>query len=310
MTQHVLIVGGTGFLGSQLTRRLLSQDCQVTHLSLASRPSRPVPPAVTVCRASDPTPLAIERVLDGRHFDLVFHMAAAGVDPRDRELTDLFEGNLVYPAAVVEALRHSPPDCVVTAGSWAEYQAAPQPQLLNEDYPLGGVEPYGASKAAGGIWTRAVAAKFNIPLVHVRLFQIYGQGEEPHRLFSMLRSRLLHGMPVPLSPGKQVRDFVYVQDAIDGLLAAAGAPAGGVYNLCSGIPVSVRDFALTVADSLGLPHSLLRFGEIPQRPGELPWAVGSNQRLFEATGWRPSRTIRDAMADFAIAEATAERTVS
>ena len=289
---HTLIVGGSGFLGGHLSRRLLQMGRTVTHLRLSTRPATG---EITALTAEAPTTKAIAAALTGQQFDTVFLLAAAGVNPRERSPANLLEGNLTYPAAVLEALRSAPPRAIVHTGSCSEYDAVPPGTLLAENHPIGGVESYGASKAIGGLWLRALAREFHLPLVSLRLFQMYGAGEAPHRLLSHLLERLSERSPVALSPGHQVRDFLYVEDAIDGLLAAAQAPAAqasapsseGVYNLCSAQPLSVADFARAVADALHAPQDLLHFGEIPQRPDELPWVVGSGERFFAATQWRP-----------------------
>ena len=280
---HALIVGGSGFLGGHLTRRLLQMGRSVTHLRLSTRPA---PGETTTLTAEAPTARAIATALAGQQFDSVFLLAAAGVNPRQRSPAHLLEGNLTYPAAVLEALQSNPPRAIVHTGSWMEYDAVPPGTLLSEDHPTGGVEAYGASKAIGALWLRALAREFQLPLIRLRLFQIYGVGEAPHRLLPHLLQRLSERSPVALSPGQQVRDFLYVEDAIDGLLAAAQAPEG-VYNLCSAQPLSVADFARAVAHALQAPQDLLHFGEISQRPDELPWAVGSGERFFAATQWRP-----------------------
>ena len=282
---HALIVGGSGFLGGHLTRRLLQMGRTVTHLRLSTRPASG---EITSLTAEAPTPEAIAAALAGQQFDTVFLLAAAGVNPRQRSPAHLLEGNLTYPAAVLEALQSNPPRAIVHTGSWMEYDAVPPGTLLAEDHPTGGVESYGASKAIGALWLRALARELHLPLVRLRLFQIYGAGEAPHRLLPHLLQRLSERSPVALSPGYQVRDFLYVEDAIDGLLAAAQLPGNeGVYNLCSAQPLSVADFARAVAHSLQAPQELLQFGEISQRPDELPWAVGSGERFFAATRWRP-----------------------
>jgi nucleoside-diphosphate-sugar epimerase len=297
MNPQTLIVGGSGFLGGHLTRRLLHLHREVTHLSLQNRPARPTPPGVHQCHAAEPTAESIAAALDGHRFDTVFLLAAAGVDPRNRSLSTLLEGNLQFPGAVLEALQSCRPRIIVHTGSWMEYDPIESGALLTESHPLGGVEPYGASKAAGELWLRALARQFDLPLVRLRLFQIFGSGEAPHRLLPVLRERLTQRLPVSLSPGHQIRDFLYVEDALDGLLAAAQTPlAGEAYNLCSGLPLSVADFARAVARSLDSPEDLLRFGEIAQRPGELPWAVGNGQRLFQAAGWRPRWNLTSALA--------------
>jgi nucleoside-diphosphate-sugar epimerase len=70
-----------------------------------------------------------------------------------------------------------------------------------------------------------------------------------------------------------------------------------VYNVCSGLPMSVRQVGETVADQLGAPRELLRWGEIPYRSDEPMRIVGDNHRFIEATDWRPTTTLHEGVSE-------------
>jgi UDP-glucose 4-epimerase len=96
---------------------------------------------------------------------------------------------------------------------------------------------------------------------------------------------------VALSAGHQKRDLLFVEDAVDALVAVArsleNTPQQVILNLCSGISVTVRTFAETIARVCGAPMELLGFGDIPMRPDEVMCWVGDPSRLRACTGWRP-----------------------
>ena len=162
-------------------------------------------------------------------------------------------------------------------------------------------DPYGATKAAGTLVACAIAASAGGRLAVLRRIGPYGPGEASHRLFPSLANRLRAGEKVPLTTGLQVRDFMFVGDTVAALVAAArhlelpsGAPV--VLNLCTGIGVTVRQFAETVWISHGRRPGALGFRSIPMRPGELQYVVGDPTRLFTAIGWRHGHHLEHGMS--------------
>jgi nucleoside-diphosphate-sugar epimerase len=133
----------------------------------------------------------------------------------------------------------------------------------------------------------------------VRPFGIFGPGEAAHRLLPHLHARLRAGARAELTPGRQMRDYLYIDDAVAGLIAAGEAALsgfGGACNLCSGRALSVRDFALTAARAMGAPTDRLDFGARDYRAGEPMWMVGDPARLAAATGFRPAVGVEDGIA--------------
>jgi nucleoside-diphosphate-sugar epimerase len=168
--------------------------------------------------------------------------------------------------------------------------------LLREDHPLRPASLYGAAKAAATLYGTALARELSIPFIVLRLFGVFGRGERAERLIPYLINQLKDDHPVDLTPGEQVRDVVYVDDAVDALVAAAetrNLEPGGVYNVCSSQPKRVAEIAETVADAMQKPRPLLRFGARPYRAHEPMWLVGDNRRFTAATHWQPRTTLAE-----------------
>jgi UDP-glucose 4-epimerase len=135
--------------------------------------------------------------------------------------------------------------------------------------------------------------------VTVRLFNVYGEGEAPHRLLPHLVDRLSRGEPADLTSGTQARDFVHVSDAVEAMVRLATAPhipLHDSYNVCTGSGTTVRRFAREVAEALGAASDLLRFGTLPQRTDEPPAIIGDPERLARITGWRAALTVPEGIA--------------
>jgi nucleoside-diphosphate-sugar epimerase len=308
----VLVTGATGFIGRHVVDHLLERGMQVVAVI---RPGRRLPDAwhgrLAAIECADWSEPGLRRALAAQAFDTVFHLAAYGVAPTARDVEQILRINVAL-APVLVCLCRERGARMVAMGTFSEY-APPRDQTpLTEDSPLHSAKIYGTSKAAGGLVASALAAQLGVGLRLLRLFKVYGAGEAPHRLLPSLVASLPQGRRVPLSAGTQVLDFVYVKDVVEACLradadmAAQSRPSAATWNVCTGVGHSVRTFALKVAQVMGVPAELLGFGDIPMRPDDEPWLVGSGERMYAATGWRPGFDL-DAGARDAVANASAGR---
>ncbi len=291
MNKVYLLTGATGFIGGALARHFVGLGHPVHCLVFAGRGQdarlQRLDGLIPVV-AEGETAEAIRAALGGLRPDVVFNLAAAGVDPAERAPRALLDGNAGQVVRLLEALDNEP--LVIHGGSSAEYGPAKAGTLIAEDHPLCHDSCYGAAKASAGLMGHALAAERGIPFVTLRLFHTFGEGEKPGRLVPFLAQRLAAGEEAELSAGGQLRDFIHVEDVARAFVAAADAPGierGRAYNVCTGTPVSVRQVAERMADLMDRPRSLLRFGARTTHAGEQSWTVGDPARFAAATGWRP-----------------------
>ena len=145
--------------------------------------------------------------------------------------------------------------------------------VLSVDTPLRPSTPYAGAKAAAfqalSQWLPAQGVSF----LWGRLFYLYGEGEDGRRLVPYLRSKLAAGERADLTAGRQVRDFLDVQEAASKLVDALYSDAEGAYNICSGVPVTVRQLAERIADEYGR-RDLLNFGARPENLVDPPLVLG------------------------------------
>ena len=241
-------------------------------------------------------PRALRESLKGISPDVVFNLASAGVNPADREPLAMLDGNVHLLAGLLYSLDSGKPRRFIHTGSCSEYAPAEPGHRLTENDPVGPASLYGAAKLCASIYGAALAAERRIAFLNLRLFGVFGVGEAPYRLVPYLIGKLRQDQPVDLTPGEQCRDWLYVDDVVDSLLAAAtsdGLAESGIFNVCSGQGTRVRELAEQVADTMKKPRDLLRFGARPYRPDESMWIVGDNRRFTEATGWLPRVSIAE-----------------
>lgn len=296
LSGSALVTGATGFIGRNLVRHLLDAGLEVTCLL---REDSTVPTALSDADSFRDARIVrwdwrAGRALDGVRADWVFHLAAAGVKPAERDPDLLRQANVDYPVRMAR-LAGEWRARFILAGTSAEYADPPGRTRLGEESPVQRDRLYGATKAIGTEAVLAHARETGAPAVCCRLFGIYGAGEAAYRLFPTAVVNLAANRPVALSTGTQVRDFLSVADACSGLVAAAdwlsrqaGASGNGIMNLCTGEGCQVRAFAEEIARVMGRDPSLIEAGRIPLRPDDLPYLVGDPALLMQRSGWKPT----------------------
>jgi len=143
---------------------------------------------------------------------------------------------------------------------------------------------YGACKQALHLMIESFAAQAGVSAAWGRVFFLYGPHEHPQRLVSSAVLSLLKGEPAKFSHGRQIRDYMHVQDVADGLVALLDSDVQGAVNVSSGQALTLREIVLTVGRLLRRPD-LIVLGAIPARANDTPLVVGDNTRLVSEVGW-------------------------
>lgn len=285
---NVLITGGTGFLGSALVRRLARAGDRVLLLTRRDSDLRRiamVKDRVTLlpCELGDVSTWepAVQRFAPER----VFHLAWYAEPGKYLTHTERNLEHLGLGAIFVERVLRLRPRHFVVTGTCFEYDTAAG--YLREDVtPESPTYVYSACKLALKTVALQLARDAGAPLVWARIFYLYGPYEDPRRLVPMIANALRRGEPILLrSHGRQIRDYLHVEDVASGLDAAAGLGRPGVVNIGSGVPVSVRGLASGIAEVLGKP-GLLSFAGDETPLAEPPFVCADASRL-RALGWTP-----------------------
>jgi nucleoside-diphosphate-sugar epimerase len=229
---------------------------------------------------------------------VTFNLAGYGVDRGETDEEAAFQINTRLVQVIAEAIAASPYDGwrgqrLIHAGTAMEYGAVAGD--LVEDGPTMPTTLYGRSKLAGTEALAHVCKESGLRGLTARLFAVYGPGESESRLLPSLRRAAVDGSSIELTAGLHKRDFVYIGDVGEGLLrlGTASVKPGEIVNLASGRLTSIREFAETAADRLGIDRSKLLFGALPTRAEEMRHHAVSNRRLLDSTGWQPTTTVRE-----------------
>jgi UDP-glucose 4-epimerase len=254
---NILITGGAGFLGSALANRLTRQGDHVRVLDdLSTGDSRILLPEVHFTRGDINDRPKLWTLL--QEIDVVFHLAARVLVPESvlypREYNLVNVGGTV---TLMEAMRDVGARRVVLISSGAVYGDQGK-QPLREDAIPNPRSPYAVSKLAAEWYVRTIGAKAKIEAVCLRVFNAYGPGQHIPPAHApviplFLRQSAQNGSLVLHGEGIQTRDYIYVDDVVNAMVAAATAPDIDqmVINVGSGQETSVRDLVRKVLEVTG-----------------------------------------------------------
>jgi GDP-4-dehydro-6-deoxy-D-mannose reductase len=303
---RVLVTGADGFVGGRLVRRLTAAGHAVT---AAVRRGTVAPSGVVRACAFDLRDGASVREATAGGFEAAVHLAAvaSGADARLDPGT-AWEVNAAGTARLCEALAAmgaSAPRFLLV--STAEVYGAGPPRPRRESDPPAPCSPYAASKLGAEVAATEVGRRTGMRVIIVRPFPHTGGGQDTRFVAPAFAQRIreaLHSGQREVRVGNldPIRDFLHVDDVADAYLALLECEEPGpCYNVAAGSGVPIREVferlrRLLGADVRATPDPAL------MRPADIPHLVGDAARLRTDTGWRPRRTLDDALGEVARAE--------
>jgi UDP-glucose 4-epimerase len=297
-----LITGGCGFIGSHLADRLVRAKDRVIVLDdLSSGRTDNLPPAAEFVKGDIRDASLVPRLL--READGCFHLAAiASVARSNEDWAGTHSVNLTGTINILDAARHARPDGrkvrVVYASSAAVYGDCPDMPLA-ETAPTRPLTAYGADKLGCELHGRVADYVHGVPNVGMRFFNVFGPRQDPASPYSgviaIFAKAVLEGRtPRILGDGKQIRDFIFVDNVVDALVAAMGRQdlRCDVFNVCTGHSTSIEALARLIFEACGAPAKI-DYG--PARGGDIRESLGNPARLKSILQVTPSILVADGM---------------
>ena len=296
--QNVLVTGGTGFIGANLAVALNKNGANVVVVERDSRSINSLKALkkyneITIVAGSISDASLMERVFNEHDINFCFHLAAqAIVGPANHSPLSTFEANIKGTWCVLEAARNARNLKGVVVASSDKAYGVHEILPYTEDFSLSGRFPYDASKVCTDVLAQSYIETYDLPIAITRNANTYGPADlHPSRLIPSAILAALKGEEFVIrSNGSMKRDYMHVQDAVEGYILLAEcidepSVKGQAFNFGTGIPYSVLEVVSLIGDLVGgekLPPVILgnTASEIPNQ--FLDVSKATNQWGWEA----------------------------
>lgn len=333
-SKPILITGAAGFIGANLSKRLLQDfpDAQVIGLDNVNdyydvrlkeyRLSELTTyPNFTFIKGNLADKARIDRIFEQYQPQIVVNLAAqAGVRYSITNPDAYIESNLIGFYNILEACRHHPVEHLVYASSSSVYGSNKKVPYSTEDKVDNPVSLYAATKKSNELMAHAYAKLYNIPCTGLRFFTVYGPAGRPDMAYFGFTNKLRQGETIQIfNYGNCKRDFTYIDDIVEGIvrvmqhapekvIGADGLPIPpyALYNIGNNQPENLLDFVQILSEELVragvLPedydfeaHKQL----VPMQPGDVPVTYADTSALERDFGFKPSTPLREGLRRFA-----------
>jgi nucleoside-diphosphate-sugar epimerase len=310
---RVLITGIMGFIGSHLAQRLVDDHMEVYGLErrVASRNMAVIADLlqdITLVSGDVSDYVSVRNAVKTVNPDVIIHLAALS------PVRDSFERPFEYQQAnyigtmnVAHSLLElqDPQTRRLIAASTAEVYGIQANEPLKETLPLHPSSPYAASKAAGDLYLQMMFNSFNLKGTIMRPTNSYGRKFDSSFLVEYLVTKMLRGEKIYIGSPDSVRDYMYVDDHVNGYVLAMKNPAranGQIFNVGTTLGVSNKDLALLIAKKVGFDPKNIALGAYPPgyplRPlmSDQKSIVLDSAKIRKKLGWKPTVTLEDGIA--------------
>ena len=321
---HVMITGAAGFIGSNLSLRLLERGDTVTGIDnlndyydvslKEARLARLMPwEQFDFIKTDISDQREMQRLFSDRQFDAVVNLAAqAGVRYSIENPAAYIDANLVGFGHILEGCRHSGVGHLVYASSSSVYGSntkLPFSEKDNVDHPI---SLYAASKKANELMAHAYAHLYGMPTTGLRFFTVYGPWGRPDMALFKFTRGILENEPIPVfNRGEMVRDFTYVDDIVEGVVRVIDQPAERsdgpnepdrsasapwrIFNIGNSHRVPLMDYIQALEKALGKQATL---NLLPMQDGDVPATEADITALESDLGYRPKVKVEEGIQRF------------
>jgi nucleoside-diphosphate-sugar epimerase len=294
---RVLVTGAAGFIGSHVTRQIV-QDGHTVWALVSPQASTErlanILDRVSVARVDLRDSKTVQELVRLARPDCAIHLAWYAVPGQFWSS----EKNLECAAMslnLARCLAEAGCSRLVAAGSCAEYDG--DYGFLSEDVtPLRPRTLYGVCKNATRQILQAYCERVSMKFAWTRFFYLYGPGEAKERLVPSVILALLSGQPAKCTEGKQMRDFLHVEDVASAVWAVAQSDLAGAVNIGSGEPVRIRTVA-EILQHVVKGDCKVVFGALPTDPADPPLLVADIRKLKLHTHWFPSHSLQEGLRE-------------
>jgi UDP-glucuronate 4-epimerase len=313
---HILITGAAGFIGADLSQKLLSQGhtvvgvdnfndyydvslkrARIGQVQLSSNADN-----FSLLELDIEDRTAMSSLFVEHQFDVVINLAAqAGVRYSLENPQAYIDSNLVGFGNILEGCRQSKVGHLVYASSSSVYGANKNFPFSESDRVDNPVSLYAATKKANELMAHSYAHLYGFRCTGLRFFTVYGPWGRPDMAPFRFASRMLKGEPIPVyNNGNMIRDFTFIDDISDGVVkiveSASSVDLYKVYNIGRGQQVPLMDFIDSMSEHLGVPAEI---NMMPMQDGDVPRTMANTEELQRDFDYAPSVSVNEGVKRFA-----------
>ncbi len=291
----VIVTGSSGFIGSNLVKRLLREGYRVLGVDVVE----PTYNCSGHCRFHRVDIRSLKDLLEaskGLERPCIVHLAAiVSVEEAMLKPKETIEVNVVGTINVAELARRLDSPRIVFASSVAVY-GEPLKLPISEDHPLNPRNIYGASKVSAEIALKHYNELYGLSYIALRFFNVYGPGMKPGPyagvVYRFIEALLTNKKPIIYGDGLQTRDFIYVDDVVDAILLALESNYVGAVNIGSGVETKIIDLLKLVEELIGRNIEPIYK---PPRPSDVRRSLASIELARRVLGWNPKTQLREGL---------------
>ena len=334
MCKVIFITGSSGFIGSNLAKRILTTepdtkvigldnmndyyDVRIKEARLAELQKFE---NYTFIKGNLADKALINSIFEQYHPDIVVNLGAqAGVRYSITNPDAYIESNMIGFYNILEACRHYPVEHLVYASSSSVYGSNKKVPYSTDDKVDNPVSLYAATKKSNELMAHAYSKLYNIPSTGLRFFTVYGPAGRPDMAYFGFTNKLVNGETIKIfNYGNCKRDFTYVDDIVEGVVRVMAKapekkngedglpiPPYAVYNIGNSNPENLLDFVQILSEELvraGVLPANYDFEAhkelVPMQPGDVPVTFADTEPLERDFGFKPHTPLREGLRKFA-----------
>lgn len=297
MGRKAIVTGGSGFIGANLVNKLLEKKFQVHIITRENGDLwrlNDIKNKITVHQGILNDCVSLKKLFKKNSPFTIFHLAAYGSYPFQQDVETMIDVDIKTTYRLLECLRQTKYDNLIIAGSSSEY--GKKSKLMDE---LDLLEPnnfYAAAKAAQTHFCQVFAKTYNMSLIILRLFNVYGPFEEEGRLVRSVIESVLNNKPVRLATGKEARDFIYVEDVADAFVYAASKKKikGEIFNIGTGKQTTIKTLAQEVFRLMKMKPKILLNAYKGRKWDSYNWKADVD-KTNKILGWKSNVSLEEGL---------------
>jgi UDP-glucuronate 4-epimerase len=305
---RILVTGGAGFIGSHLVERLLAggytvvivddfndfYDPQIKQANIAGFAKD-----VTTHHVDLRDGASVRNLFHRERFEVIAHLAArAGVRPSIQHPQLYYDTNVIGTLHLLEAARVTGVERFIFASSSSVYGASKTVPFSEDQHLTQTFSPYAATKIAGEFLCSTYSHLYQLRVVALRYFTVYGPRQRPDLAIHQFTRRIYAGRPIEqFGDGTTRRDYTYIDDIIQGTMAALQykGPFFDIFNLGESETIPLKDLIVAIENRLG---KKAKINQLPEQPGDMPLTCADISKARKLLGYNPTTKFSEGLPRF------------